>query len=69
MISLTSKQLDALRQIDSPTVSNAIEHFRVRHRVEGFAGWDLRCAFPELGSTVGYAITCTADSTTETRRD
>ena len=69
MISLTSEQLDALRQIDSPTVSNAIEHFRVRPRVEGFAGWDLRCAFPELGSTVGYAVTCTADSTTETRRD
>ena len=66
--SLTSEQLDALRQIDSPTISNAIEQFGVRGRLEGFAGWELRCAFPELGSTVGYAVTCTADSTTASRR-
>ena len=69
MISLTSEQLEALRQIDSPTVSNAIERFRVRPRLDGFAGWELRCAFPELGSMVGYAVTCTADSTTEGRKD
>lgn len=69
MISLSKEQLDALRQIDSPTVSNAVERFGVRPRVDGFAGWELRCAFPELGSTVGYAVTCTADSTTETRKD
>ena len=66
---LTPEQLDALRRIDSPTVSNAIEVFRIRPRLEGFAGWDLRCAFPGLGSTVGYAVTCTADSTTEARTD
>lgn len=66
---LTPEQLEALRRIDSPTVSNAIEAFRVRPRLEGFAGWELRCAFPELGSTVGYAVTCTADSTTEARAD
>jgi regulator of RNase E activity RraA len=64
---LTSEQLDELRQIDSPTVSNAIESFAVRPRVHGFASWDLRCAFPDLGSMVGYAVTCTADSTTESR--
>ncbi len=67
MSRLTPEQLDALRQIDSPTVSNAIEQFGVRPRVEGFAGWELRCAFPELGSMVGYAVTCTADTTTESR--
>lgn len=66
---LTPDQIRALAQIDSPTVSNAIERFRVRPRVEGFAGWDLRCIFPELGFTVGYAVTCTADSTTEARAD
>lgn len=64
---LTPEQLDALRQLDTPTVSNAIEEFRARPRVEGFAGWELRCAFPELESMVGYAVTCTADSTTEGR--
>jgi regulator of RNase E activity RraA len=67
MSRLTEDQLDALRQLDSPTISNAIELFAVRPRVEGFAGWELRCAFPELGSLVGYAVTCTADTTTESR--
>lgn len=66
---LTAEQLDALRRIDSPTVSNAIERLQVRPRLEGFAGWELRCAFPELGTTLGYAVTCTADSTTASRID
>lgn len=66
---LTNDQLDALRRIDSPTVANAIEEFAVRPRVEGFAGWEIRCAFPGMGSLLGYAVTCTADSTTESRRD
>jgi 4-hydroxy-4-methyl-2-oxoglutarate aldolase len=69
MTRLTTEQLATLRQIDSPTVANAIERFDIRPRVEGFAGWDLRCAFPEIGSTVGYAVTCTADSTTNSRAD
>jgi regulator of RNase E activity RraA len=66
---LTPEQLAELQKIDSPTVSNAIERFKVRPRLEGFAGWDLRCAFPELGTMMGYAVTCTADTTTETRAD
>lgn len=69
MSRLTVEQLEALRLLDSPTVSNAIEHFGVRPRVEGYAGWELRCAFPELGTMIGYAVTCTADSTTASRRD
>jgi 4-hydroxy-4-methyl-2-oxoglutarate aldolase len=66
---LTAAQLAELQRIDSPTISNAIEQFDIRGRVEGFAGWELRCAFPELGTTVGYAVTCTADSTTPSRRE
>ena len=66
---LSLDQLAALARIDSPTVSNAIEAFNVRPRVEGYAGWELRCAFPEIGTTVGYAVTCTADSTSSSRRD
>lgn len=69
MSRLTAEQLDALQRIDSPTVSNAIERLQVRPRLEGFAGWELRCAFPELGTTLGYAVTCTADSTTASRVD
>ncbi len=66
---LTRAQIAALAAIDSPTVANAIERFAVRRRVDGYADRDLRCVFPEYGSTVGYAVTCTADSTTEGRAD
>jgi 4-hydroxy-4-methyl-2-oxoglutarate aldolase len=66
---LTPEQLVQLQKIDSPTVSNAIERLQVRPRLEGFASWELRCAFPELGTTAGYAVTCTADTTTESRLD
>jgi 4-hydroxy-4-methyl-2-oxoglutarate aldolase len=66
---LTPDQLAALAAIDSPTVANAIERFRVRRRVDGYADRDLRCAFPHLGTMAGYAVTCTADSTKEGRAD
>ena len=66
---LTPDQLAALAAIDSPTVANAIERFHVRRRVDGYADRDLRCVFPELGTMLGYAVTCTADSTTEGRAD
>lgn len=65
---LTTEQVAALRTLDSPTVANAIERFTVRPRCEGYAGYDLRCAFPRQGTMVGYAVTCTADSTTEGAR-
>jgi 4-hydroxy-4-methyl-2-oxoglutarate aldolase len=63
------EQIVALQAIDSPTLSNAIERVNVRPRIEGYAGYDLRCAFPGLGTLIGYAVTCTADSTTESRVD
>ena len=66
---LTPDQLAALGAIDSPTVANAVERFGVRRRVDGYADRDLRCVFPQLGTMVGYALTCTADSTTEGRAD
>jgi 4-hydroxy-4-methyl-2-oxoglutarate aldolase len=69
MRSRTIEEIAALRAVDSPTLSNAIERCLVRPRTVGYAGYDLRCAFPELGTMVGYAVTCTADSTTETRKD
>jgi 4-hydroxy-4-methyl-2-oxoglutarate aldolase len=64
---LTMAQFEALRAVDSPTVANAIERFDIRPRTEGYAGYDLRCQFPSLGTMMGYAVTCTADSTTEGR--
>src|SRR5258708_8420889 len=65
---LSTEQLSALRRIDSPTISNAIEIFKLRPRVAGYVGYDIRCIFPELPPTVGYAVTCTVDSTTEGRQ-
>ncbi len=59
----------ALAALDSPTVANAIERFGVRPRTVGYADMHLRCQFPARGSMVGYAVTCTADSTTEGRAD
>ncbi len=64
---LSPEQLDALRRIDSPTIANAIETFKVRPRVAGYVGYDIRCIFPELPPMLGYAITCTVDSATEGR--
>ncbi len=64
MSQLTTEQIQALKEIDTPTVCNAIETFNVRGRVDGFPGMDIRCLFPELGPMVGYAVTVTVDSTT-----
>src|SRR5437868_10021277 len=65
---LSFEQISALCRIDSPTISNAIERFKGRPRVNGHVGFDIRCIFPELPPTVGYAVTCTVDSTTEGRQ-
>jgi regulator of RNase E activity RraA len=55
--------IEALRDYDSATISNAIEDFEVRDRTEGYASMEIRCQFPELRPMVGYAVTCTMDST------
>jgi 4-hydroxy-4-methyl-2-oxoglutarate aldolase len=60
--------IEALRSIDSPTIANAIETFNLRPRVAGYVGYDIRCIFPDLPPTVGYAVTCVVDSTTEGRQ-
>lgn len=64
---LTDAELDTLRQIDTPTIANAIEPFNVRSDTDGFMGWDIRCMFPDMGVMVGYAVTATLDTTTHGR--
>ena len=59
---LTPEQLEWLRGIDSPTIANAIEPFKVRDRCEGFVGGAVRALFPELGVMLGYALTVTMSS-------
>ena len=59
---LTAEQLDALRSITSPTISNAIETSDVRSRSEGFIDPTIRCIFPNLGgpglrALVGSSVT------------
>ena len=54
---LTAEELEALRSITTPTIANAIETFKLRSRSEGFMDTTIRCIFPELGATIGYAVT------------
>ena len=61
MKQLTRQHITALATIDTPTICNAIEHFKVRPLTEGFMGMRIRCMFPELGVMVGYAVTTTID--------
>lgn len=64
---LSAEQLEELHSVDSPTVANAIEAFKVRDDTQGFMGMDIRCLTPEFGVMVGYAVTATADSMTPAR--
>jgi 4-hydroxy-4-methyl-2-oxoglutarate aldolase len=59
---LTAEQLAELRAMDSPTVANAVEAFKVRDDTQGFLGMDVPCQTPEFGVMLGYAVTATANS-------
>ena len=50
-------ELEALRSLDTCTVSNAIETFEVRLRNTGFADARMRCMFEDFPPMVGYATT------------
>ena len=54
---IPSSTLAALRELDTCTVSNTIETFKMRLRNEGFADSSIRCLLPQLGTMVGYAAT------------
>jgi 4-hydroxy-4-methyl-2-oxoglutarate aldolase len=64
---LSAEQFEELRSMDSPTVCNAIEAFKVRDDTQGYMGMDVSCLTPEFGVMVGYAVTATADSMTPGR--
>jgi 4-hydroxy-4-methyl-2-oxoglutarate aldolase len=51
------EELDALRRLDTCTVSNAIETFQVRLRNTGFANARVRGIFEDFAPMVGYAAT------------
>jgi 4-hydroxy-4-methyl-2-oxoglutarate aldolase len=54
---LPALHLEKLSQVDTCTVSNAIERLNVRLRNEGFISGAVRCQFPNLPPMVGYAAT------------
>jgi 4-hydroxy-4-methyl-2-oxoglutarate aldolase len=55
---LPRSTFDAIRQFDTCTIANAIEHFRVRLRNEGFTRPGLRCVSGGASRLLGYAATC-----------
>ena len=60
---LSLEQIETLRKISTPTISNAIELSNIRPRNQGFMSPEIRCLFPDLGVLAGYAVTArfTAD--------
>jgi 4-hydroxy-4-methyl-2-oxoglutarate aldolase len=50
--------IEAIRQFDTCTIANAIEHFRVRLRNEGFTRPGLQCVTGGSPHLIGYAATC-----------
>lgn len=56
---ISEKDVAFLMSVDSPTISNAIEPFKVRDRTEGFIGGQVRALFPELPPIVGTSLTVT----------
>ena len=59
------RRVEQLQQFDSATIANAIEHFAVRDPTCGYASNELSCQTLEIkAQLVGYAFTCTVDTTT-----
>lgn len=56
--------ISALKNVDTPTLSNAVERLQIRSRAEGFPSLHLRCLFPELGVMCGYAVTAQVETVT-----
>ncbi|MFP6689228.1 MAG: RraA family protein [Alphaproteobacteria bacterium] len=54
---LNDQELSRLREIDTPTICNALEIVSPERRARGFTVRHLHCAFPELPPIVGYART------------
>src|SRR5579864_2728722 len=57
---LSANDWQNIRQLDTCTVSNAIERFNVRLRNEGFVHGCVHCQFPHLPPMLGYAVTARA---------
>ncbi len=54
---LSADNFEKIRRLDTCTVSNAIEQFKVRLRNEGFICGAVHCRFPSFPPMLGYAVT------------
>src|ERR1035437_846228 len=54
--------LNYFRTVDTPTLCNAIELLKVRPHEHGFTPFQIRCLYPELGRTCGYAVTAQVET-------
>jgi 4-hydroxy-4-methyl-2-oxoglutarate aldolase len=68
MAKMTEKQmLQALKDFDTPSITNVVATYPSNHLCLGlynpwtenwYTDQSIRCMYPELGRTVGYAVTC-----------
>jgi len=56
-MSVTNDTLAKLAKYDTPTICNVIELFDIRPRNRGYMDHRVKCNFPELPPTVGFAAT------------
>ncbi len=66
---ISSEELELLKQVDTPTVCNVIELFEVRPRNTGYMDDRIKSGFPEMPPMVGYATTATYRSNAAPRGD
>ncbi len=62
---ISAADFDRLKRLDTCAVSNAIERLNVRLRNEGFVHDSVRCLFPKMPPTLGYAVTGTIRSSSQ----
>jgi regulator of RNase E activity RraA len=60
--------LNALRQIDTPTICNVVELFDLRPRHAGYMDARIQACYPKLPPMVGYASTATFRSAAPPRK-
>ncbi len=62
-----TEMLEALREFDTPSITNVVATYPTNPLCLGlynpwtenwYTDQSVRCMYPELGRTVGYAVTC-----------
>ena len=68
MKSIDAKYLEILKKVDTPTVCNVIELFKIRSNTDGFMDRRIKAMFPEFPPMVGYAVTLKFQSKIEKKK-